>query len=126
METGALVPLAFFALVVLIVAITTLTKLHDKEMQVHQSLHLEELEHNRRMKEAGIREARQNLSALIAEVRKGHEVTITDRGKAVARLVPPRPADAKPFRGRAAFRRRMPQLTKPLSSAILDGRAERS
>src|SRR5207253_10491381 len=78
------------------------------------------------MKEAGIREARQNLSALIAEVRKGHEVTITDRGKAVARLVPPRPADAKPFRGRVAFLRRMPRLTKPLSSAILDGRAERS
>src|SRR5207302_10002618 len=78
------------------------------------------------MKEAGIREARQNLSALIAEVRKGHEVTITDRGKAVARLVPPRPADAKPFRGRAALRPRMPQLTKPLSSAILDSRAERS
>src|SRR5207248_1824820 len=60
------------------------------------------------------------------EVRKGHEVTIKDRGKAVARLVPPRPADAKPFRGRAAFRRRMSQLTTPLSSAILDGRAERS
>ncbi len=59
------------------------------------------------MKEAGIREARQNLSALIAEVRKGHEITITDRGKAVARLVPP-------------------QLTTPLSSAILDGRSERS
>ena len=59
---------------------------------------------------------------LIAE---GYEVTITDRGKAVARLVPPRPADAKPFRGRAAFRRRMPQLTTPVSSAILDGRAER-
>ena len=51
MDTGAMVPLAFFALVVLIVAITTLTKLHDKEMEVHQSLHLEELEHNRRMKE---------------------------------------------------------------------------
>ena len=51
METGALIPLAFFALGVLIVAITTLTKLHDKEMEVHQSLHLEELEHNRRMKE---------------------------------------------------------------------------
>jgi prevent-host-death family protein len=78
------------------------------------------------MKEAGIRKARQNLSALIAEVRKGHEITITDRGKAVARLVPPRHAEGKPFRGRVAFRRRMPQLATPLSSAILDGRAERS
>ena len=77
------------------------------------------------MKEAGIREARQNLSALIAEVRKGHEVTITDRGKAVARLVAPRPAKAKPFRGRVEFRRRMPQSVTPLSAAVLDDRTER-
>ena len=47
------------------------------------------------MKEAGIREARQNLTALIEEVRKGHEVTITDRGRPVARLVAPRPALAR-------------------------------
>jgi prevent-host-death family protein len=78
------------------------------------------------MKEAGIRQARQNLSALIAEVRKGHEVTITDRGKPVARLVPPRPSKAKPFRGRAAFRSKMPKLRAPLSAAVIDGRAERS
>jgi prevent-host-death family protein len=77
------------------------------------------------MKEAGIREARQNLSALIEEVRKGHEITITDRGRAVARLVPPRPKKSKPFRGRADFRRTMPRLATPLSSAILDDRAER-
>jgi prevent-host-death family protein len=74
------------------------------------------------MKEAGIREARQNLSALIAEVRKGHEVTITDRGKAVARLVPPRPVKTKPFRGRVDFRRRMTRSISPLSAAILDER----
>ena len=74
------------------------------------------------MKEAGIREARQNLTALIDEVRKGHEVTITDRGKPVARLVPPRAAKNGPFRGRAAFRRSIPALTKPLSSAIIDDR----
>jgi prevent-host-death family protein len=78
------------------------------------------------MKEAGIREARQNLSALIEEVRKGREITITDRGKPVARLVPPRPQQAAPFRGRAAFRRKMPKLKASLSSAVLDGRAERS
>ena len=76
------------------------------------------------MKKAGIREARQNLTALIDEVRKGREGIITDRGKAVARQVAPRPASARPFRGRAAFRRRMPQLKTPLSFAILDGRAE--
>jgi prevent-host-death family protein len=78
------------------------------------------------MKEAGIREARQNLSALIEEVRKGREITITDRGKPVARLVPPRREGLRPFAGRSAFRRKMPKLSVPLTDAIVDGRAERT
>ncbi|MCZ8131717.1 MAG: type II toxin-antitoxin system prevent-host-death family antitoxin [Steroidobacteraceae bacterium] len=77
------------------------------------------------MKQAGIREARQNLTALIAEVRKGHEVTITDRGRPVARLVPPRREPAKPYAGRAAFRRRMPVLAASLAAAVIDERTER-
>ena len=77
------------------------------------------------MKQAGIREARQNLTALIEEVRKGREITITDRGKPVARLVPPRRAEARTYSGRAAFRRKMPKLTVPLSDAVIDGRSER-
>ena len=77
------------------------------------------------MKEAGIREARQNLTALIEEVRRGHEVTITDRGRPVARLVPPRPEPSKPFAGRADFRHRMPELLAPLAGTIIDERAER-
>lgn len=76
------------------------------------------------MKEAGIREARQNLSMLIEEVRKGHEITITDRGKPVARLVPPR-RQTIAFAGRSAFRRRMPSLTATVSAAVIDGRTER-
>ena len=40
------------------------------------------------MRKSGLREARHHLPALIDEVRKGHEVVITDRGRAVARLVP--------------------------------------
>ncbi len=51
MNGGVLVPLAVFAVVVLLVAITSLTKLRDKEMQVHQRLYAEELEHQRKMKE---------------------------------------------------------------------------
>lgn len=78
------------------------------------------------MKEAGIREARQNLSGLLAEVARGHEVTITDRGKPVARLLPPRRDGAKPFGGRVAFRRNMPALTVSLSAAVLDDRADRN
>ena len=77
------------------------------------------------MKEAGIREARQNLTALIDEVRRGHEVTITDRGKPVARLVPPRRERSKPFAGRADFRRRMPMLRASLADAVIDERTER-
>ena len=77
------------------------------------------------MKEAGIREARQNLTALIEEVRKGHEITITDRGRPVARLVPPRSRSAQPFAGRAELRRRMPVLAASLAAAVMDERAER-
>jgi prevent-host-death family protein len=77
------------------------------------------------MKEAGIREARQNLTALLEEVRKGREITITDRGRPVARLVPPLLPESRVFRGRSAFRRKMPKLKASLSKAILDGREER-
>jgi len=77
------------------------------------------------VKEAGIREARQNLTALIEAVRQGYEVTITDRGRPVARLVPPSPDVATPFAGRADFRRGMPSLPSPLSQAVIDDRADR-
>ncbi len=77
------------------------------------------------MKEAGVREARQNLTALIEAVHMGHEVTITDRGRPVARLVPPRREQARPFAGRAEFRRTMPAIAPSLSSDVIDERAER-
>ena len=40
------------------------------------------------MRKAGVREVRQNLSALLEVVRKGEEVVITDRGRPVATLCP--------------------------------------
>ena len=40
------------------------------------------------MRRAAIREVRQNLSALLDEVRKGEEVIITDRGRPVTTLCP--------------------------------------
>ncbi|MBK5222540.1 MAG: type II toxin-antitoxin system prevent-host-death family antitoxin [Acidimicrobiia bacterium] len=46
--------------------------------------------------EAGVRELRDQLSRYLKAVGEGHEVTVTDHGKAVARLVPldqPRPID---------------------------------
>ena len=51
MDNGALIPMGAFAGVALIVAIISLAKMRDKEVEVQQSLHLEELEHQRRMKE---------------------------------------------------------------------------
>ena len=38
--------------------------------------------------EAGVRELRDHLSRYLDVVRDGKEVTVTDHGKAVARLVP--------------------------------------
>jgi prevent-host-death family protein len=38
--------------------------------------------------EAGVRELRDHLSRYLDVVREGHEVTVTDHGRAIARLVP--------------------------------------
>jgi hypothetical protein len=45
------IPLAVFAMVVLIVAIIQFVSIHDKEMEVHQKLHREEMDHQREMRE---------------------------------------------------------------------------
>jgi prevent-host-death family protein len=77
------------------------------------------------MRTAGIREVRQNLSALLREVRKGREIVITDRGEPVARLTPPSEGSARPFPDLSAFRRGLPELEPSLSSAVLDERSDR-
>lgn len=58
MDSPFIIPLALFAMVVLIVAITQLVKIRDKEMEVHQNLHFEELEHRRKMQELEMELAR--------------------------------------------------------------------
>jgi hypothetical protein len=45
------IPLAVFAMVVVIVAITQLAGIRDKELEVHEKLHMDELEHQRKMQE---------------------------------------------------------------------------
>ena len=77
------------------------------------------------VKRAGIRQARQDLSTLIDEVRKGAEIVITDRGRPVALLVPYRPESGKPLADRAAFRASMPKLVPPLSRSIAEEREDR-
>ena len=77
------------------------------------------------MKKAGVREARQHLSALIEDVKKGREILITDRGRPVARLVPPSRASAQAVPDLSAFRRTMPVLTPPLSVSLSTDRDDR-
>jgi hypothetical protein len=51
MGTPFIIPLAAFAMVILIVAIVKLAKIRDKEMEVQQRLHLAQMEHQRKMQE---------------------------------------------------------------------------
>jgi hypothetical protein len=54
MDAGIFIPLAGFAVVVLIVAITSVAKLRDNEVEVHRRLYTQELEHQRKMKELAL------------------------------------------------------------------------
>lgn len=76
------------------------------------------------MRTAGIREARQYLSELLEEVRKGREVVITDRGRPVAKLTAVVAPKAFPDlrRVRRAYRGSDPGL----SAAVLEDREDRS
>ncbi len=54
MESPFVIPLAIFAMVVLIVALAKIVKLRGKELEVHQTLHTAQLEHERKMRELDI------------------------------------------------------------------------
>jgi prevent-host-death family protein len=77
------------------------------------------------VRKAGVREARQDFSSLLDDVRKGREIVITERGRPVARLVPAGPARCAPFPDLSGFRRGMPRLRATLSQAILEDRGDR-
>ncbi len=77
------------------------------------------------MRTAGVREARQNLSALLDEVKKGREIVITEHGRPVAKLVPPDRPRRKGVPNLAAFRRSMPVFDPPLSSTLDEDREDR-
>jgi prevent-host-death family protein len=76
------------------------------------------------MRQAGVREARQNLSKLLREVQRGREIVITERGVAVARLVPMRLRIRRGFPDLSAFRATMPVLAPPLSATVASERDE--
>jgi prevent-host-death family protein len=77
------------------------------------------------MKTAGIREARQGLSALIAEVRKGREIVLTEHGRPVACLAPLRDEARSSFRSHRRFRLAISNLDATLSTALAEDRADR-
>lgn len=56
------------------------------------------------MREIGSLEAKNSLGALLDAVERGEEITITRRGRAVARLVPAEPGNQK-MRAREAVER---------------------
>ena len=78
--------------------------------------------HNARMRTAGVREARQNLTDLLDDVKKGREVMITDRGRPVARLAPLK--RRRPFPDLARVRRVFRGPNPALSQAVLEGRED--
>ncbi len=75
------------------------------------------------MRSAGIREARQDLTRLLDDVRKGREVVITERGRPVARLVPIKSRTR--FPDLAPVRRQATTANLALSQAVLDDRDDR-
>jgi prevent-host-death family protein len=77
------------------------------------------------MRTAGVREARQNLSALLEEVKKGRVIVITERGRPVAKLVPPDRPRRRGVPNLVAFRRTMPVLDPPLSATVAEEREDR-
>jgi prevent-host-death family protein len=82
--------------------------------------------------DVGIRELRANLSRWVKRVQAGEEIVVTDRGKAVARLVPVaerkldrliRQGLVTPARNKGP--RTVPQPIEgagPLSDLVIDGR----
>jgi prevent-host-death family protein len=77
------------------------------------------------MRTAGIREARQGLSSLLKEVRKGREIVLTEHGRPVARLVPLRDETPNAFRSHRRFRLAIGRAGMPLSNAPEEDRADR-
>jgi prevent-host-death family protein len=76
------------------------------------------------MRRAGVRQARQDLTSLLDDVRKGREVVITERGRPVARLVPIKPR--RPFPDLRKVRLRARAIDPALSRAVIEDREDRT
>jgi uncharacterized integral membrane protein len=60
-EPGILAPLGAFVTAILIVAIVSMRKMREKELQAHQELRIREMEHERKLKEIELEKAKVEL-----------------------------------------------------------------
>jgi prevent-host-death family protein len=74
--------------------------------------------------EINIKELRDQLAHYIAQVEAGEEITITRRGKMVARLVPPRMQTPPPLPDLTEFRASIKLKGEPLSETVIKERRE--
>ena len=72
------------------------------------------------MLEVNVKEARSKLSELLNKVEQGQEITITRRGKKVARLVSTRSESTLP--SLKDFRQTISVAGKPMSQEIIESR----
>jgi prevent-host-death family protein len=75
------------------------------------------------MNEVNVREARKRLAALLDAVEAGEEVSITRRGKRVARLIPPEPPP-KQFPDLSEFREKITSRGESLYETLMRMRRE--
>ena len=74
------------------------------------------------MTKLSIKEARENLKAILGRVAAGEQFSILRRGAEVARLVPPEPQQQRRAPSLAAFRRSIKVKGKPLSLEVIESR----
>jgi len=61
LDNPLMIPLGAFLMVVIIVAINSMTKMREKELAAHQQLRQQEMEHERKMKEMEVEKAKLEL-----------------------------------------------------------------
>jgi prevent-host-death family protein len=76
------------------------------------------------MATVNISEVRKRLSELVRAAERGESVSITRRGKEVARIVPPEPRPRKPLPDLTEFRKSIKIKGKPLSQVVSEMRDE--
>ncbi len=76
------------------------------------------------MTQVNVSQARKNLSELIRSAEHGESITITRRGKEVARLMPPAEEPSRPLPELKDFRASLKIKGKSLSETVIEKRDE--